>query len=248
MLEDSREFHLQRLLAQLSGNTQLTDPEYIKQFPNVADVEYRRFRDELDAFGLRLCVQGGTVEEIAEWVRDRSSNGARFVLVDSVTLADPGQCRAWEADGLFMRKAKATIEEFGVSLWLTTHPRKSGGVAKATGGNPQISSLDEVAGGAIYQRAAQTVLWLRHHAGTQPVNCRGFDGEDRQELPHKDMLVLKSRNGPGSGRAFGMKLGAGLVLSELGELVEEGSTRRDTGRAPEATPEARPWYNDTEGA
>ncbi len=154
------------------------------------------------------------MDRAAQWVEERCAAGCRVIIVDPITLADPGAPKSWEADRQFMARVKVAIEGAGSSLVLVTHPRKAFGSQKRTA----APSLDDLAGGAAYQRAAASVLWLASHSNTTPEQVETEHGEHLQAMLHRVVRVLKARNAVGVGAAIGFS-NRRLTFHEEGRLI-----------------------------
>jgi hypothetical protein len=97
-----------------------------------------------------------------------------------------------------------------------THPRKSSGMAKA--GPP---SMDDMAGGTAYQRAAQCVLWLQSLKDPPGIVARA-GSEQHTVVANKMLAVLKARNSPGMGTRIAYSFGgARLQFDEHGVIDNE---------------------------
>ena len=111
-----------------------------------------------------------------------------------------------------------------------THPPKG-----ATG----TAGLDHVAGGTAYVRAADTVLWLEHHAELKTVTVKSTSGLNdgvssilpmtRSAEINRTVTVLKARNGRGGGWRLGYFFdGATLGFDERGIIIKQRSAAQDT--------------------
>ena len=141
-------------------------------------------------------------------MQDRAKAGCRVIAVDPITAA-AHRCRdTWEEDGAFLHAIKRTAVDYHCSVVLITHPIKSVS-------NPDMTQL---AGGAAYQRFAQTILWLESHADkTNKVKTAC----GTTEIEHnRTVHLLKARNG----RGLGLKLACtfeseSLTLTEHGIII-----------------------------
>lgn len=214
MLEETRKWHLQRALAQCAGDPQLLYPEWVAAHKDQAMAIWQRHRDELSVIGTHLTCDGDlTLAECAEWVEKRCDEAKRVIIVDPISLADPGSEKSFEADRKFMARAKVAIEKSGASLILITHPRKGGG-GKAHG----PPTLDDLAGGAAYGRACASALWVAGVEQREPVPFITEMGDYRTGVPHKLIKILKARNSTGCGKTIGYTFDA-LRFDELGEIA-----------------------------
>jgi hypothetical protein len=188
-------------------------PEWIKANYAAATEIWEQHRDELAVVRSHLTCEGDwTLAKCAEWVEQQCKAGRRVIIIDPISLADPGNERAWEADRKFMARAKVAIEKSGTSLVLVTHPRKTNGKAS---GPP---TLDDLAGGAAYGRACASALWVAGVEGHEEVPVVTSCGSYIRAVPHKVIRILKARNSTGTGKGMAYTFNQ-LRFEELGELA-----------------------------
>mgnify|MGYP000262282054 CR=1 FL=1 len=212
-LEEPWTWHGKRALAQLEGRPSLLDSEWIRANPDDAREAAARHGDALDNLGHAYTCKGNlSLDACAAWVEQRAKAGARVLIIDPITLADNGAAKPWEADRNFMARAKVAAEAHGLSLVLVTHPRKAGGTLK-----PAPPGLDDLAGGAAYQRAAASVLWLSSLPAPLAKTVRTVDGKDALADLHKTIRLLKTRDGTGVGSTVGFQF-RGLRFHEMGAV------------------------------
>ena len=217
MLEETMKWHMQRALAQCVGNPSLLYPEWIKANHETATAIWKQHRDELAVVRSHLTCDGDwTLAKCAEWVEMQCKAGRRVIIIDPISLADPGSERAWEADRKFMARAKVAIEHAGASLVLITHPRKASGKAS---GPP---TLDDLAGGAAYGRACASALWVAGCDEGDEVPVITSCGSYIQAVPRKVIRILKARNSTGTGKGLAYTFNS-LRFEEIGELAGKNS-------------------------
>ncbi|MHC4071462.1 MAG: AAA family ATPase [Planctomycetota bacterium] len=216
-LEEDRDFHLNRCLAQKSQTAGITDPDWIKDNPELARALYVEHEAWLESFG--ACIYASprvqpTLEQVAEWVKARAKAGCRVIAVDPITVAAHRTRNVWEEDNAFLHDIKRTATDHHCSVVLITHPIKA----------VSFPDVTQLAGGAAYSRFAQTILWLESHpekTSKIKTDC------GTTEIEHNRTLhLLKARNGKGQGikLAFNFK-------SESLTLREEGIILRKQKRA-----------------
>ncbi len=212
-LEENRTYHLRRCLAQITSTSSLTDEDWIKDNPETARKLYADNTEFLDSFG--VCIHASpetqpTLTQVAQWIEDRAKVGCRVIAVDPITAADTGGQKTWEADKVFLNSIAKTADIYQCSIVLVTHPIKVVSF-------PDVTQLQ---GGAAYQRACQTILWLESHnekTGQVKASCGTID-QDYNRTLH----ILKARNGKGQGARLAYNFtGDTLKLSELGIIVRE---------------------------
>lgn len=223
-LEDGLDYHLNRALAQREGNADLTREEWQEAHPEETRAAYERHEAFLDSFGRRLWAapdKTPTKADIAQWVEDRAGEGCRVVAVDPVSAAEETR-DVYVADSEFVNSVKRTARNHPVSILLVMHPRKGHGSGPGT--------LDDLAGGAAYQRLAHAVLWLEFHK--PPVTKLVSLSTGRMEIEfNRTMHLIKSRNAVGAhlGLAFGFD-GTTLRTSEYGVILKKEPKGTDHGR------------------
>jgi hypothetical protein len=210
MLEDDSAFHQNRVLAQMSGCSDLLDPEFVAENPQTAADTLNAYRDRLETVSrhIEIVNEQITLTEIGKWVITHAKNGVRIIIVDPVTAAKSTD-KPWIEDQKFLFEVKPVLESTGASLILTTHPR----IGQA--GKPSLSGI---AGGASYPRFSQCVLWLRNLDQSQ--ESRAWDGYLTRTVTHKQTIqIRKARNGKGQGKHIAVNLNhQNLCFDELGVI------------------------------
>lgn len=209
-LEDDRSYHLNRVLAQLEDNSNITDDSWIRENPDAAREAFARQRDFINSFGARMDTKPDgepTLDELVAWTEKQCQGGARVLVIDPITAADSGD-KPYLADRKFMLKVKGIVRASGSSMILVTHPKLS-----TKGGSP----LSSMAGGAAFPRFAHTVVWIHRHDTPKPVRCSGPHGAFATEIS-RSFKIGKARNGKGSG----VELGFNFDVQSL-RMVEQGT-------------------------
>ena len=218
-LEEERSHHLNRVLAQLEGDSGLTDPTYIKANPDLARAALEKHKDFLESFGQVLHESPNPVSmtDLAKWVGERAAAGSRIIAIDPISAGDQGKEPPWVSDRRFFNEVRNPLQEHGASLVLITHSKK---------GRKGSLGLDEIAGGAAFQRFSQCVLWLeRVESGSLQCDVgAGF----RPCKVNRKLHISKSRNGRGAGKVLGFHFNGGSLTFE-----EHGEIERKKGRASE---------------
>jgi hypothetical protein len=213
-LEDDRSYHLNRVLAQRSQCADLFDPEWVKANPEQARAafgEHEAFLDQFAGIISEAPDNQVTLDELAEWIRKQGKAGRRIIALDPVTAAVQTD-KPWITDTKFLMAAKTAVRESGSSLILVTHPKK---------GNRGAVGLDDLAGGAGYQRFAHCILWIEKHKEPKDCTVKTAVGRIKMEI-NRTIHICKSRNGSGAGLQLAYKFdGSSLLFSEQGILVKE---------------------------
>jgi len=221
-LEEDQAFHLSRCLAQQSGVSDVTDPDWVRQNPTEARRLYSENEVWLDNFG--PCIYASpdtqpTFDQLAAWVEDRAKVGCRIIGIDPITAGLHVRRQSWEEDGSFLCRIKRAAVDYRCSIVLVTHPVK-------TVSRPDLTQL---AGGAAYARFAQSIVWLESH-GERSSTVKTVCGTT--VVKHNRTLhLLKARNGKGQGVKLAFNFEAeSLTLKELGIIVRSPKTGKKGGK------------------
>ena len=225
-LEDEREFHIRRALAQKTGISSLSNVDWvIDNMPVVEDIAEAN-KDFLNKFGAKLA--GETSEEITksvlmQWILNRVKGGAKIIVVDPITMTKNETNKCWIEDQQLMGDVKRIAREKKVSIILATHPSKILNRA-------QPPSLDDIAGGAAVSRFAHKVIWLQNHVIPTTSTVKNYD--ITMEVEHnRTVHILKSRDTPGQGMKIAMSFEPDLRFHEKGIIIS-GQQEVKRGKKP----------------
>jgi len=228
-LEEDRAYHLNRVLAQECENSDLIDTDWIRAHPSDVRDKLDRHRELLDGMGrLIYAAPDEQVEykKLTEWTKARACEGARIIVIDPVTAVMPAR-DVWVADSQFMFETKTIARHHGCSILLVTHPRK---------GTKSSCGMDDLAGGAAFQRFSQTVLWLESFKKSKSFTVRASCGTSTVKC-NRALHLFKCRNGRGTNAAIGMIWrGEALKLSEQGVIVSEKREKKEESSWPDDLP------------
>jgi len=212
-LEDDRAFHLNRVFAQLAGESNLTNDQWVRANPERVRELFNAHKGFLDSFGKTIYEAPNRVVPIADlasWARDRAAEGCRIIILDPITAAGVNDKR-WNDDLAFMVEGKKAVAEYGASLLLVTHGKK--------GRNGQMD-IDQLSGGASYGRFSQTVLWLERLKEAKTITVEGNCGLQPARI-NRVVHIVKARNSFGAGLAVGFHFdGKTLTLTEEGVIAK----------------------------
>jgi len=214
-LEEDRPYHLNRMLAQRAGKADFFDPDWIMAHPEEVRSVFQQHADYLDGAG--RCIYAAPDKQLdygclIQWVQARASEKCRIIVLDPLSAVAPER-ETWIADSQFMFAIKAIAREYGTSIVLVTHPRK---------GHKSVIGLDELAGGAAFQRFSQTVIWLQHHKELKDVRVSSPVGRFDCEI-NKTAHLIKTRNGKGHGLGIAFRFdGQSLRFAEQGLILPQG--------------------------
>ncbi len=205
-LEENRDYHLRRALAQRAENSNLFDNKWIESNPKEARAAVEQHKKFVEGFG--ACIfdipnQQLRYSDVLRWMEEQAKAGNRIIAVDPITAIDTGsQC--WVEDKKFMIEAKRIVQSYDASLVLVNHPK--------TGRKTSIG-LDSLAGGAAFPRFSQTVLWIEHHKEPQSITIASSCGDYTTEI-NRTVHICKARNGSGHGLSLGFNFVGGTLLFE----------------------------------
>ncbi len=147
------------------------------------------------------------------WVEERAKAGYEIIMIDPVTAVQPGG-KVWEQDQQFIFRVKTIARRYNTRIILVTHPRK--------GQKPVMVGLDDMAGGAAYQRFSHTVLLIERNDKDEEMGVRtSVHSMPEAITPSRILRIAKARNGPGAGKRIAFNFnGDTLRFDELG-LVEK---------------------------
>jgi len=213
-LEEDRTYNLYRALSMLDENGDLLDEEWVKSHQRECHAAYERHRDTLDALSQHLYEpppEDVTTQWVCHWVKQQAESGRRLVIVDPITVAAPS-AKPWIDDQKFVTEIKRIMRANDASILLITHRKKG-----ATG-----VSLDDLAGGAAYQRLAQAIFWLESHGREgATVTVHTALGRADYRIQHT-IHICKSRKGRGTGSSIAFRADwETMTFSEIGLIVKE---------------------------
>ena len=211
-LEDSREYHLRRMIAQQSKQQGMTDPDWTAANPEETRhilAEYEPLAESM-ARCIEVCPETmPTLAQIAEWVRQKAKAGCRIIAIDPVTAAEHTTSKQWEEDNTFLQQVKRAATEYDCSIILVTHPIK----------DYDCPDMNKLAGSAAFARFAQTILWLEIHdkkVHEVKTACGTIETEHNRTLH-----ILKARNGKGQGMRLAYSLDPqSITFREHGVIVK----------------------------
>jgi hypothetical protein len=213
-LEEDRTYHLQRALAQLESNANLTDDSWIRLHADEVADAFQTQCGLLDSFGRTIWDAPDkeiNLEELGDWVEAQAKDGCELIGIDPVTAAQASD-KPWLDDQRFILRTKRTMRQYNSRLILVTHPRITRG--KDVGTN-------KMAGGAAYERFSQCVLWLRRHDSLKKANLLTNEGVTQHTF-ERTLKICKARNGSGAGREIAFTLNPlTLRFDELGLMIDE---------------------------
>jgi hypothetical protein len=212
-LEEDKEFHTLRTLAQKADCSGITDIEWIKDNIDEANRIIDENIDFVDEFTQNMWIADNlpTLEGVAKWTYLRAREGYRVICIDPITAVPCLDGKPWVEENIFLQQIKRTAVTYKCSILLVTHP------IKLIGNMPDMASL---AGSASYSRFAQSIMWLEYHE-PQTSFIRTMMGSTDMEH-NRTIHVLKARNGRGQGVRLAYKFEPdSLTLTEVGPIVKK---------------------------
>ena len=220
-LEDEREFHMRRALAQWANEPRITDVEWVQanaQCVRQIISDNSHFVDTIGRSIMGETSEGLTKEKLQEWAIERVKAGAKIIVVDPITMKKRKEKDVWTDDEMFMDSMKAIARDSKVSIILASHPKDD------IGGHGDVR-LGNIAGAKAVGRFAQKVIWLQHHINPVETPVKN----SMATLPmtyNRTMHILKTRERGGTGIKIAMNFGADLKFYERGIVVAKGSEQK----------------------
>lgn len=212
-LEENKAFHEYRALAIKVGDSRVLDDSWVRQnAKQMLEIE-ASYRSWIQRFGDEVICEAPdkdlSFREVTRWVKAKAESGHRIICIDPITAIDVTDAQ-WAADQKFMRDLRNITSQHQCSVILVTHPKKGS----------SASIMDDMAGGAAFQRFSQCVLWLEHHP--TPVQSLVNTGMGLFSEEHnRTMRVLKARNAKGGGMGIAMNFDPEtLQIRELGAIID----------------------------
>jgi len=209
VLEENKQFHLLRALAQRAGMPGLTEVDWVNRNATQARQAMKEHKEYIDNIGKRLYAQPQrqtTYSEIFSWMREQFRAGCRIVVVDPITAAGREK-DIWRADEEFVLASKKLADEFDGNVVFVTHPEKK----------DATPFLGNISGGAAWQKFVQNIFWLEKTKGPKFVELT--DGSTAVRC-NRLMHILKARN------AKEMETGIIAYIMEGLKFYEQGEFRK----------------------
>ncbi|AQT70099.1 DNA primase [Anaerohalosphaera lusitana] len=217
MLEESRDYHLKRALALLADEPKILDHNILSQGELDIDSLYDSHADRLDRLASYIDTMSTEVPDynkVLNWAREQAANGKKVLAIDPITAVNKTE-DVWTADQKFIGELLRILDEHGAAALIVTHPKKG----------KTVQSLDDLAGGAAWQRFSQTVLWLQLYDEGK----RFLIGPDKTlQNINARLLVAKARDGK-SGLSTAYRFGEGSV--KFSEIAVITGKAKDKGNA-----------------
>ena len=218
MLEESLEHHLQRAVALLEDKPEILDMCWIKGNPLLANEFYERHKEKLDA--LACCIKSipdrqETYSGLIKWAESQIKLGRKLLIIDPATAVEQRE-KPWIYDTRFLMDLRKIVVYNNAIAFVSTHPRKG---LTAPG-------LDDLAGGAAWQRFTQSILWIENHKEAKTERIKSACGT-ADILINRTLHVCKGRNAPGVGFRIGFTFGGpSLLFAEQGLVTQKWSGKQ----------------------
>lgn len=211
MMEGTRGWHLQRALAQMSGNRNMTSIPYVADHPEEVEAAIDKYRYQISQIAEAIDIPASdfTYQDVMAWMQDCAKKGCRIIIVDPITKANP-EGRQWEEDRTMVSFANSIAKRHRTSIILVTHPKQTKG----------MPGFENLAGGSAYSRHVQALIWLAtFDAKTLSVEtCCGRSDIECNRVMH----LLKVTDGLGQNKHIGCLFNKNtLLLEEKGIVVKE---------------------------
>jgi KaiC/GvpD/RAD55 family RecA-like ATPase len=207
-LEDARDYHLNRVHAQVEGDGRLFDPEWVKANAAAVRESFRRRKPELDLVARVIDAPGEeavqSTENVLTWMRSRLADGCRVLVIDPITAIASRE--PWVDDLSLLIPAKAMLRRYGASLVMATHPDRS---------------RKNIARSEAYPRFTHTILTLNRHDRPLEAMVATESGNRLRGRFNRSLVIEKARNGRGTGVTLAYQWeGATLRFAESGLVVD----------------------------
>jgi hypothetical protein len=192
----------------------------VKENGDTIERETASHRDYLNALGKCIWPRPKgrlTLDFVLGWVRDRAKDGNRVIVVDPITAVDPGAER-WSKESDFVQATQDLMDEYGVSIILTTHPKQASGKAGGT------TSGHDAAGGAAYFRFVDTMIWLTMAKQPRRVEVNHPIGGNCIVKTKNFIRLLKTRDSYGASWELAYSFLTNLTFVEHGVVLKDVKT------------------------
>lgn len=218
MIEDDRNMHLGRALAQYAGRADLADDEWISKNQSEHEAILTENADFMNNFG--RCIYEAdwnkTTDNLISWVKAMASSGKRVIVIDPYTAKQKGRF-PWQEDHVFIDQIKPVIKRYETSLILVAHPPKT------TSGNKTVmdAMCDDSAGGMALVNLTQSFVFLQYHRDKKPVDVMTPQGIANDVMINREIVLKKTRRGVGQGFSIGYTFDAEtLLFGEVGIIQD----------------------------
>jgi len=218
-LEEEHQWHLQRVLAQMAGNSKLLDDTWMRDNAALVKDAFDRHREGLMRMRGAIHTSSSfteTLADLAKWSEKQAQEGNRVICLDPISVATRSE-QPWKDDLEFIRSISRTVTTHGCSIVLVAHPKP--GMRKYL--------LDDMAGGAAYQRLSQTVIWIVKEPKPKLIGVPIADNEYVVQSINRRVKLSKTRNGRGQDMEIGFWFNGGTLQFEergiiAGDAREQG--------------------------
>lgn len=219
MLEEDIDYWISRCISQVKNIPQWVDPDWMalphnaKRIAQVINEEHD-YINQLSKSIKTPLDNKVTHGDVLAWLKEKSEEGCKFLVVDPVTAISHETNKQWEEDLRFVLEAKRIAKKHNNCIFFVTHPKS---------GNAEKFTLDSMAGSMAYNRFMQNIIWLMDlDEGEYEITS---DGDPyKTELLNKAVIFLKGRNNK-------MKYGnmVGFEFKDL-RFIEKGPMTKPKGK------------------
>ncbi len=167
VLEDSKDFTVDRLIAQASGCKEFTDHDWCSSNPDYSEKiekEYSHVAEIIDGYIETKASVGSDWNSIKKWLNDRYDAGDQVVIIDPITQIT-GYAKANELTVAFMEFFKELTERSRpMAVVLVTHPTKD---YRASRDEPCTALIAQ---GNMLNQACKSILWYERIAEDQDID------------------------------------------------------------------------------
>jgi archaellum biogenesis ATPase FlaH len=212
-LEETLEHHLQRAITLLEDKPDILDMGWLKANAEEAGEYYDKHADTLDQ--LTRCIRTMPVRQetysgLITWAESQIKLGKKLLIVDPITATQQSD-KPWLADDRFINDVRKLVIDVNATALITIHPKKG----------MTAPCLDDISGGAAWQRFATSVLWVEYLKEPRDEHIQTPCGTADISI-NRIIHIAKGRNAPGVGCKIGFTFGGRSLL-----FAEQGIIRRE---------------------
>ncbi len=200
-LESPAQFHLRRTLAQMAGDSRVTNAEYAVRFKDEIRSTIIQFHEQTSRLIAEKTMQVPPTTnlmkcaDLLRHISQEADKGRDVIMIDPITMMDT-EDRGHLAQVKFIQSARALVDRKQIRLLLVTHPKKTGG-----GVDTNVIHLDNLSGSTAFQWFVDSVFWLEAHAlARKTFYCQLAPSETYTEDYNRTIHILKARLGGMTGK------------------------------------------------
>ena len=218
-LEEDREHRVGRALAQIEGNSDILQYDWLlgktKEVNEICD-KHADFMDKLGQHIWSAPDRAIKRDVVLNWIESRAKDKCRVIIIDPITALGRSDKQIYEADEDFVSATKVLTRKYNMSVVYVTHPTK---------GRKNPVSIDGLQGGSAYGRFCQTIIWVEWvkcntlDPKQKKITCLENYGGRKDFFINRKVHLIKTRNGKGRSILGFWFNPATLKFEELGIIM-----------------------------